>query len=105
ANHDSQFSLGLPLGQADPVKRLEMIHERTLARKHARDAERREVLLHELGHVSPRLVRFATQLERSPRRFALNVSNVPGPRQPVTVLSRRVPALLSLAVIGEHLAL
>ena len=64
ANHDSQFSLGLPLGEADPVKRLEMIHERTLARKHARDAERREVLLHELGHVSPRLERFATQLER-----------------------------------------
>jgi diacylglycerol O-acyltransferase / wax synthase len=105
ANHDSQFSLGLPLGEVDPVNRLEMIHERTLARKHARDAEQREVLLHQLGHVSPRLERLATQLERSPRRFALNVSNVPGPRQPVAVMSAPVRQLHAVAEISQHHAL
>jgi hypothetical protein len=105
ANHDSQFSLGLPLGEADPVARLTIIHERTLARKRGQDAEQREVLLHELGNVSPRLERFATQLERSPRRFALNVSNVPGPREQVSVLSAPVHRLHSLAEISRHHAL
>jgi hypothetical protein len=104
-NHDSAFSLGLPVGEADPVARLRAIHERTHARKQAHDAERRELLLHRLGGVSPRLERFAEQLERSPRRFALGVSNVPGPRHRVSVLGAPVRQLHSLAEIGEHHAL
>jgi hypothetical protein len=105
ANLDSQFSLALPLSEPDPVKRLEAIHERTLVRKQAHDAELREVLLHEIGNVSPRLERFATQLERSPRLFALNVSNVPGPRSQVSVLSAPVRLMHSLAEISQHHAL
>jgi hypothetical protein len=105
ANHDSQFSLGIPLGEADPVARLRAVHARTHTRKEAHDAERREMLLHQISHVSPRLEQFALQLERSPRRFALNVSNVPGPREPVSVLSAPVSQLHSLAEISEHHAL
>ena len=40
-----------------------------------------------------------------PRSFALNVSNVPGPRQPVRVLGVPVEAMYTLAEIGEHHAL
>jgi hypothetical protein len=105
ANHDSMFSLGLPLGEADPVARLRIIHHRTEARKEAHDAERRELLLHQVGSLSPRLERFAEQLERSPRRFAINVSNVPGPREPVSVLAAPVRQLHSLAEISQHHAL
>jgi diacylglycerol O-acyltransferase / wax synthase len=105
ANRDSSFSLGLPLSEADPVARLRIIHARTRARKAARDAEQREVLLHEISDVSPRLERFAVQLERSPRRFALNVSNVPGPRHRVAVMSAPVRHLYSLAEISQHHAL
>jgi hypothetical protein len=105
ANRDSQFALGLPLSEDDPATRLRVIHERTRARKTAGDAEQREVLLHRISGVSPRLERFAEQLERSPRRFALNVSNVPGPREPVEVLSSPVDALYSLAEISRHHAL
>lgn len=105
ANHDSMFSLGLPLAEGDAVTRLRVIHKRTSERKSARDAEQREVLLHRIGDVSPRLQRFAEQLERNPRRFALNVSNVPGPREPVSVLSSPVRALYSLAEISQHHAL
>lgn len=105
ANQDSMFVLGLPLSEADPVVRLEMIHARTSARKQARDAERREVLMHRMSGVSPRLQRFAQRLERNPRRFALNVSNVPGPRHPVKILGSPVLALYSLAEISEHHAL
>ncbi len=105
ANRDSSFSLGLPLSEHDPVNRLRIVHARTKARKAARDAEQREVLLHKLSGVSPRLERFAVQLERSPRRFALNVSNVPGPRRPVAVMSAPVRQLHSLAEISERHAL
>lgn len=45
------------------------------------------------------------RLERSPRRFALNVSNVPGPLAPVRVLDAPVEALHSIAEIGQHHAL
>jgi hypothetical protein len=105
ANRDSQFALGLPLAEEDPATRLRVIHARTTARKTARDAEQREVLLHRISGVSPRLQRFAEQLERSPRRFALNVSNVPGPREPVSVLASPVDAFYSLAEISRHHAL
>ena len=105
ANRDSSFSLGLPLTERDPVARLRLVHARTQARKAARDAERREVLLHRISDVSPRLERFAVQLERSPRRFALNVSNVPGPRHRVTVVSTPVRRLHSLAEISDRHAL
>jgi diacylglycerol O-acyltransferase len=105
ANRDSAFSLGLPLSEPDPVARLRIVHARTGARKGARDAERREVLLHKISAVSPRLERFAVQLERSPRRFALNVSNVPGPRHRVSVMSSPVRHMYSLAEISQHHAL
>ena len=105
ANRDSSFSLGLPLSEPDPVTRLRIIHARTRARKAARDAEQREVLLHRISGVSPRLERFVVQLERSPRRFALNVSNVPGPRYPISVLSSPVQRMYTLAEISRHHAL
>ncbi len=104
-NHDSAFSFALPLGETDPVARLRAIHARTLTRKQARDAERRELLLHQISHLSPGLERLALQFERSPRRFALNVSNVKGPREPVTVLSAPVHQMHSLAEISRHHAL
>jgi wax ester synthase-like acyl-CoA acyltransferase family protein/uncharacterized protein DUF1298 len=105
ANRDSSFSLGLPLSEPDPVARLRTVHARTQARKTAGDAERREVLLHTISEVSPRLERFAVKLERSPRRFALNVSNVVGPPHRVTVMAAPVRYLHSLAEISEHHAL
>ncbi len=105
ANRDSSFSLGLPIAEADPVARLRLIHHRTTTRKEAHDAEQREVFLHRLEGVSPKLEHYAEQLERSPRRFALNVSNVPGPREPVKVLGARLRQLHSLAEIAEHHAL
>jgi hypothetical protein len=105
ANRDSSFSLGLPISEADPVARLRLVHARTNARKQADDAERRELLLERLSGVSLRLERFAKQLERSPRRFPLNVSNVPGPHQPVTVMGAGLRRLCSLAEIAERHAL
>jgi hypothetical protein len=105
ANHDSFFSLALPLNEPDPVTRLRAVHAATTVRKSDRDAEEMDTLMRELSRVSPRLERFCDRLEQTPRRFALNVSNVPGPRSPVSVLGASVKTVHALAEIGEHHAL
>ncbi len=104
ANHDSFFSVAVPLGEEDPVSRLRAIHAATTARKSAHDALYREQLVRELSGV-PHLKQFVSRLEHSPRAFALNVSNVPGPRTPVSVLDSPVEHLHSLAEVAEHHAL
>jgi diacylglycerol O-acyltransferase len=104
-NRDSFFCLDLPLGPPDPGERLAAIHCATRARKHDHDAERLDALMQELGHASPRLRQFAQHLLASPRSFALNVSNVPGPRRPIRVLGVPARAVYSIAEIGRRHAL
>jgi diacylglycerol O-acyltransferase / wax synthase len=103
-NRDSFFCLDLPLGSADPLERLAVIRGATRVRKQGHDAQHLDALMHRLAS-TPRLSRFANRILAHPRSFALNVSNVPGPRQPVQVLGVPVRALYSLAEIGEHHAL
>jgi hypothetical protein len=104
-NRDSFFSLAVPLGEPDPVARLTAVHAATAERKAEHDAETMDELLRRLASVSPRLERLAKRIEGNPRRFALSVSNVPGPRTPVTVLGSRVHRVYSLAEIGQRHAL
>ena len=103
-NRDSFFSVGVALAERDPVARLREIHAETAACKAGRDAVRLDALHHELGGAAP-LERWVERLEDDPRRFALSVSNVPGPRDPVAVLGAPVASLHSLAEIGERHAL
>ena len=103
-NRDSFFCLDLPLGSADPLERLAAIRRATQARKQAHDAQHLDAVMRELAH-TPRLSRFAEHVLAHPRSFALNVSNVPGPRGPIRVLGVAVHSLYSLAEIGEHHAL
>jgi diacylglycerol O-acyltransferase len=104
ANHDSFFAVGVPLNEPDPVARLRAVHRETRARKAAHDAQYHERLMHELAGAPP-LRHLLARLERSPRRFALSVSNVPGPPAPVGVLGAPVVHLHSIAEIGERHAL
>jgi WS/DGAT/MGAT family acyltransferase len=103
-NRDSFFCLDLPLGSADPLHRLAAIRRATRVRKQDHDAQHLDALLRELAG-APRLRRFAERVLAHPRSFALNVSNVPGPRRPVAVLGVPVRAMYTLAEIGEHHAL
>lgn len=105
ANLDSFFSLHLPLTIADPVERLRVVHRETQRRKAGHDAAEMQEVLDELGAVSARMRSLAESVERSPRSFALSVSNVPGPREPVSLLGTPVEAIHSIAEIGERHAL
>ncbi|MBX5443049.1 MAG: DUF1298 domain-containing protein [Solirubrobacteraceae bacterium] len=104
-NRDAFFAVALPLDEPDPVRRLRIVRAETAERKAGHDAETMDALLRDLGAISPRLRALAERVEAGPRRFALNVSNVPGPRGPVTVLGAPVDALHSIAEIGERHAL
>ncbi len=103
-NRDSFFCLDVPIGREDPLGRLDAISRATRVRKQGQDAQHIDALMHQLAGV-PRLENFMAKVLTHPRSFALNVSNVPGPRQPVQVLGIPVRALYSLAEIREHHAL
>jgi len=104
-NRDSYFSIPLPLGEPDPVRRLEAIREETERRKTDHDAEEIDSLIRRISHTSPRLRNFYSKFESNPRRFALNISNVRGPSRPVTVLEAPVETVHSIVEIGERHAL
>ncbi len=104
-NRDSFFEVGVPVGDDDPADRLRRVHEATTQRKAEHDAQHMDALLAELRRVSPRLEQLCERIERSPRSFALNVSNVPGPRQPVSVAGAPVASMHSLAEIAPRHAL
>ena len=104
-NRDSFFTLELPVGEPDPVGRLAAVRAATAERKACHDAETLDVLMRDLARVSPQLEHFCRRVEASPRTFALNVSNVPGPARRVTVMGAPVEAAYSLAEIGERHAL
>ncbi len=104
-NRDSFFTLELPLDEPDPVARLEAVRAATSVRKAEHDAETLDVLMRDLARVSPGLERLCRRFEASPRAFALNVSNVPGPRGAVEVLGAPVEAVYSIAEIGRRHAL
>jgi hypothetical protein len=104
-NRDSFFTLELPLGEPDPVARLEAVRAATRARKEDHDAETLDELMRDLARVSPGLERLCRRFEASPRAFALNVSNVPGPSGAMAVLEAPVQAVYSIAEIGRRHAL
>jgi hypothetical protein len=104
-NRDSFFTVALPLGEPDAVARLAAVRAATAVRKADHDAETLDVMMRDLARVSPQLEHFCRRLEASPRTFALNVSNVPGPPRAVAVHGTPVEAVYSIAEIGERHAL
>jgi WS/DGAT/MGAT family acyltransferase len=101
ANRDSFFSFGLPLHIADVAERLRVIQAETAVRKQAHDAEIEDELQHLLAGAVP-VQRLVSRLNDSPRRFALSVSNVPGPKHPVSIAGVPVTELVALAEIGQR---
>lgn len=105
ANRDSFFFVDLPLGEADPVKRLRSIRDETTVRKSEHDAEELDHVLHDRGCLPRPLEHFLAQRAEDPRVCALCISNVPGPRTPIFVAGTRVAELCSIAEVGKRHAL
>jgi diacylglycerol O-acyltransferase len=103
-NTDSFLFVDLPVAEPDPMRRLELINAETVERKQRQDADALYRFFHGLSHLSP-LYREAMRLAAGPREFSLAISNVPGPREPVYVLGRRVAELSSVAEPADRHAL
>ncbi|HYI79769.1 MAG TPA: WS/DGAT domain-containing protein [Thermoleophilaceae bacterium] len=104
-NRDSFICVDLPIDEADPVARLLAVAAETRERKRDHDAQTLDAFFRDLSHMSSSLERFAEHWAESPRVFTLNVSNVPGPRGPLSVLGAPVASMHSLAEIGHRHAL
>lgn len=103
-NRDSFINVDLPLGEADPLTRLDLISAETRKRKSLGDAEELYDLFHALGRYKP--VSHALQhLADGAHEFAVAISNVPGPMHPVGVGKRRVLELFSSSEPAAHHAL
>jgi diacylglycerol O-acyltransferase / wax synthase len=105
ANRDSFMFVDLPLEQDDPLARLAAVTHETRARKQRHDAETLHAFFRDLSHLSRSLERHAQEWAMSPRVFTLNVSNVPGPAGPQSLLGAPLLELHSLAEIAHHHAL
>ena len=103
-NRDSFLFCDLPVAEPDPRKRLAAINAQTLSRKQHHDADELYSFFHSLSHIRP-LYQVASGLAAGPREFALSVSNVPGPSEPVHVLTGRVAELYSVAEPADRHAL
>lgn len=103
-NRDSFLFCDLPVAEPDPRKRLAAINAETMSRKQHHDPDELYAFFHSLSHIQP-LYRVASGLASGPREFALSVSNVPGPREPVHLLTGRVAELYSVAEPADRHAL
>ena len=103
-NRDSFINVDLPVGETDPLRRLDLISAETSRCKQSGDAEELYDLFHALGrikHVGSAVQRFAS----SGREFSVSISNVPGPSVAVGVAGRRVEHLFTSSEPGLHHAL
>jgi hypothetical protein len=103
-NRDSFMNIDLPLGEADPLARLDQISTETTKRKRLDDAKEMYDLFHALSRVK-RLDKIVQRLAGSASEFSFAISNVPGPATPVAVAGRTVQHLFSSSEPGAHHAL
>jgi diacylglycerol O-acyltransferase / wax synthase len=104
-NRDSFMIVDLPVGERDAWARLRSIHGQTAERKRHHDAETLDALFGDLAIFAPPLERLLTRVASSSREFAVNVSNIPGPPEPVTVLGARLVELVTFSEVGLDHAL
>jgi diacylglycerol O-acyltransferase / wax synthase len=103
-NRDSFLFCDLPISEPDPSARLAAINAETRSRKEHHDPAELYSFFHSLSHIRP-LYRFVSGLASGPREFALSVSNVPGPPEPVSLLGANVSELYSVAEPADRHAL
>lgn len=103
-NRDAFLNVDLPLSIEDPLDRLDRISAETSRRKELGDARE----LYDFFHALARFKHLGREIERlatSPREFSLAISNVPGPREAIAILGRRVERLATAAEPADRHAL
>jgi hypothetical protein len=101
-NQDSFLLVRLPISEPDAVARLTAIARATRRRKNRHDARAIYALRDSLSHAPAVVQRRLRHLVQGPHEYTLSVSDVPGPRGPISVLGRHVEAFYSFAEVAPH---
>jgi diacylglycerol O-acyltransferase / wax synthase len=101
-NRDSFLFVRLPLAEPDPVARVRAVAAATRLRKNRHDAQAVYALRESLSHAPGPVRRALQRVVQGPHEYSLNISNVPGPRGPISVLGHHVEALYSVAEVAPH---
>jgi diacylglycerol O-acyltransferase / wax synthase len=104
-NHDSFMFVDLAVSDSDPVERLLEINRETRTRKFHRDPQVLYDFFRDVHAVVRPFERMASRWAMSPRLFALNVSNCPGPPTSISVCGHEVSEFYSFAEIASRHAL
>jgi WS/DGAT/MGAT family acyltransferase len=92
-NRIATILMRLPLGEPDPRRRLELVHEEMTRLKSSEQARAASMIIEATGFAPPTLNRVLAGAISRPLTFNLVVSNVPGPQAPLFMLGRRIRAI------------
>jgi hypothetical protein len=99
-NRDSFIDVDAPMGAESIADRVLAVSAQTSERKRLHDAEHLDRLFREIGALP--FGSHALAMTAGANEFALCVSNVPGPRDPISVLGHRVERFYSVVEIAPH---
>jgi WS/DGAT/MGAT family acyltransferase len=104
SNKISAILVNLPVGEPEPVRRLELLHAQMNNLKRTRQAVGAEILTEMLGLAAPALLALGSRTAfRLPQPLVQTVTtNVPGPRMPLYILGRPMTELHPYVPIGNN---
>ncbi len=89
-NRIATLLVPLPLGERDPVRRLETIHATTTRLKESEQAHAASLVIEATGWAPPTINRVLSGAMNRPLTWNLVISNVPGPQLPFYLLGSRM---------------
>jgi diacylglycerol O-acyltransferase / wax synthase len=95
----------LPVGEADPVARLQAISREMSVVKDSAQAVGAQALTELTGFAPPTILAQAARLSARQRWFNLVVTNVPGPQFPLYLLGRRLQRVFPMVPLAANQAL
>jgi WS/DGAT/MGAT family acyltransferase len=105
-NRIATLLVRLPLGEADPAARLDLIHAETSRLKASEQARAASLVIEATGWAPPTVNRVLAEAISRPLSWNLTVSNVPGPQAPFYLLGKRVEAVYPFVPLSpQHHAL
>lgn len=92
-NRLATILMRLPLGEVDPRRRLELVHDEMVRRKQSEQATAASLIIEATGFAPPTLNRVLAGALARPLTWNLVISNVPGPQAPLYLLGKRIEAI------------
>src|SRR3954453_9731649 len=92
-NRIATILMRLPVGEADPKRRLELTSEEMNRLKASEQAGAASLIIEATGFVPPTINRVLADAMSRPLTFNLVISNVPGPQVPLYMLGRKINAI------------